>query len=227
MKKVISYPISSTSPGWPGNPTYHVEQFTDIRKGDSANTFKIHLFNHFGTHLDAPLHFNENGTAVKDLPIEEFFYEKPLLLDIPKGAGEKIYVEDLQPYKEELNHCDLLMIRTGFGKERKDNPKLYAENGPAFGSDAARYLVENYGGKIKAAALDFISLASYSDSVDGDLAHRYMCGKYTKEHILIIEDVDMEGLEREHLAYAEAIPLFLEGVDSSPVTMWVEIRQEG
>ena len=94
MKKVISYPIAKESPGWPGNPTYQAEQVTDIQKGDSANTFMIHLFNHFGTHMDAPLHFNPKGTAVKDLPIEEFLYENPLLVDIPKGAGEKIYTED-------------------------------------------------------------------------------------------------------------------------------------
>lgn len=225
MKKVISYPISQKSPGWPGNPTYEVEQYTGIQKGDSANTFLVHIFNHFGTHLDAPNHFYDKGTAIKDLPLDNFLYKHPCLLDIPKKAGEKVFVEDLQPYKEKLNECDLLMIRTGFSKERKDDPRVYSENGPAISSDAARYLVENYAGKIKAVALDFISLASYSDSVDGDLAHQFMCGKYTPGHILIIEDVNLEGLSDDSLVYAEAIPLFMEGVDSSPVTMWVETKE--
>lgn len=224
MRKIISYPISEKSPGWPGNPTYRTEQVTDIKKGDSANTYMIHLFNHFGTHLDAPLHFYEKGLPVCQLPIDEFIYEKPLLLDIPKQAGEKILVEELASYEEKLKTCDLLMIRTGFSKMRAENPQLYAQNGPAVSSSAARYLMENYAGQMKALALDFISLASYSDCVDGDQAHRYLCGKFHQGHICIIEDVNMDGLDGDGICRAQAIPLYLEGVDSSPVTMWVDME---
>lgn len=226
MRKVISYPISKESPGWPGNPTYTIDQVTDINAGDSANTFMLHLFNHFGSHMDAPKHFYDEGLSIKDFPIDSFIYEKPLLLDIPKMAGEKIFEEDLIPYAEALEECDLLMIRTGFSKTRKKNPTIYKENGPAVSSEAAKYLVENFGGKMKAVALDFISLASYSDSVDGDLAHQYMCGKFHTKSIFIIEDINLEELDRNKIQGAAAIPLYLDGVDSSPVTMWVEMKQE-
>ena len=151
-------------------------------------------------------------------------------MDIPKGAGEKIYTEDLRPYEQEIKGRDLLMIRTGFSRVRAENPQVYAQNGPALCSDAAKYLMENYADQLKAVALDFISLASYSDCVDGDLSHQYLCGKFHPGHICIIEDVNMEGLSQEQLVYAEALPLFLEGVDSSPVTMWVKLqtdRQDG
>ena len=154
----------------------------------------------------------------------------PVLVDIPKGAGEKIYTEDLRPYEQEIKGRDLLMIRTGFSRVRAENPQVYAQNGPALCSDAAKYLMENYADQLKAVALDFISLASYSDCVDGDLSHQYLCGKFHPGHICIIEDVNMEGLSQEQLVYAEALPLFLEGVDSSPVTMWVKLqtdRQDG
>ena len=224
MRKIISYPISKKNPGWPGNPTYEIEQVTDIKSGDSANTFMLHLFNHFGSHMDAPKHFYNDGESISEFSIDNFFYDKPLLLDIPKAAGEKIYEEDLLPYAEQIAECDLLMIRTGFSKMRGENPALYAENGPAVSSEAAKYLIENYAGKMKAIALDFISLASYSDSVDGDLAHQYMCGKFHTKTIFIIEDVNFEGLDKKRIQKAAAIPLYLEGVDSSPVAMWAEIK---
>ena len=51
-----------------------------------------------------------------------------------------------------------------------------------------------------------------------------MCGKFHTKTIFIIEDVNFEGLDKKRIQKAAAIPLYLEGVDSSPVTMWAEIK---
>ena len=67
-----------------------------------------------------------------------------------------------------------------------------------------------------------VSLASYSDTKDGDLAHQIMLGMYHDRYICIIEDVNMEGLPSGFLKNAAAVPLIIEGIDSSPVTMWAE-----
>ena len=82
--------------------------------------------------MDAPLHFNPKGAAVKDLPIEEFLYENPLLVDIPKGAGEKIYTEDLRPYEQEIKGRDLLMIRRGFPGCAQKIPRCMPRMGRRF-----------------------------------------------------------------------------------------------
>ena len=91
-----------------------------------------------------------------------------------------------------------------------------------YSADAAKYLMEKYVGKIRAVALDFISLASPLYPEDGTEAHRWMCGQYCEGNIFIIEDVNMSCLEKDMIKSAAAIPLYLHGVDSSPVTMWVE-----
>ena len=70
--------------------------------------------------------------------------------------------------------------------------------------------------------MDFVSLASYSDTTDGDLSHQHMLGMYKNGFICIIEDVNMKNIPSGFLKKAAAIPLFLEGIDSSPVTMWAE-----
>ena len=173
MFKILSYPIKDGDPTWPGNPTCSLEPHTSIAKGDTANTATIHLFNHYGTHLDGPMHFNPNGISLDKVPVERFFYQKPLVIDVPKKAGEKILTEDLIPYKDQIAQADFLFLRTGFWKKRKSDPSVYENNGPAVGSAAATYLRENFP-NLKAIGLDFVSLASYSDGKDGDLAHQIM-----------------------------------------------------
>lgn len=228
MRQLISYPVRTDDPAWPGNPTISLEQYNSIAGGDVANTYNIHIFNHYGTHFDAPKHFYDKGLPIAALDFDRFFYEAPVILDIPKGPGEKITDEDLTPFAAQIGNCDLLMLRTGFSRMRTEDPHTYAYNGPAVGSSAAKYLMNHFT-NIKAVALDFISLASYTDPTDGNLAHQYMLGTFHDHYICIIEDVNLallparDVLKTTPVKQAAAIPLLIEGVDSSPVTMWAEL----
>ena len=221
MYQLLSYPIKEGQPTWPGNPACSLEPPTSIAGGDTANTCTIHLFNHYGTHLVGPMHFYGKGIPLDEVPFGQFFFHKPLLLDIPKEPGAKLMPEDLIPHREDVKDADLLLIRTGFSKYRREKPDLYENNGPAVSSRLARYLQDNMS-HLKALALDFVSLASYSDTKDGDLAHQIMLGMFHDRYICIIEDVNMEGLPSGFLKNAAAVPLIIEGIDSSPVTMWAE-----
>lgn len=100
MYQILSYPIKEGQPTWPGNPTFSLEPHTSIAGGDTANTCTIHLFNHYGTHLDGPMHFYGKGISLDQVPFEHFFFHKPLLLDIPKEPGGKLMPEDLILYRE-------------------------------------------------------------------------------------------------------------------------------
>lgn len=60
--------------------------------------------------LTRPGHYHAAGLTINEIPKERFFYQHPLLLDIPKGRLEKIEVSDLQPYEDSLKVCDLLML---------------------------------------------------------------------------------------------------------------------
>ena len=165
MYQILSYPIKKGQPTWPGNPAFSLEPHTSIAGGDTANTCTIHLFNHYGTHLDGPMHFYGKGIPLDQVPFGQFFFHKPLLLDIPKEPGAKLMPEDLIPHREDVKDADLLLIRTGFSKYRREKPDLYENNGPAVSSRLARYLQDNMS-HLKALALDFVSLASYSDTKD-------------------------------------------------------------
>ena len=223
MRKRISYTLNSNDPGWPGNPKIGFASYTSIAEGDSCNQYILSLFNHFGSHMDGARHFNDNGIRLAEEDFDRFFYGHPLLVDIPKKAAEAVIKEDLVPYAAEIAKADLLMIRTGFSKIRRDDPEIYSAKGPYMDSDAAKYLMDHFRSNLKAVALDFISLGSPAAPDGGGLAHQYMLGVHHHgEHICIIEDVNFEGLESEKLRSAAAVPLFTEIMDSAQVTMWVE-----
>lgn len=221
MATLLSYPIIKGAPTWPGNPTISFTPCESMANGDAANTCTIHLFNHFSTHMDAPRHFVREGLAIAQVPFDRFSFHHPLLLDIPMKPAQVITPQDLAPYQETIAQCDLLMLHTGMGKLRQTDPETYSARGPAVGSPCARWLMDTFP-HLKGLALDFISLASYAHGEDGPVAHRLMLGEEHDHYVLIIEDANLSALDAHSLGRIYAIPLLIEGVDSSPVTMWME-----
>ncbi|MFA9498964.1 cyclase family protein [Mannheimia sp. E30BD] len=219
----LSYPLDVNDPGFPGEPTLSLETCTSTDKGDVYNSSKIHLFNHFGSHFDAPRHFNPNGVTITELPLSQFIYEKPLLLDIPKQSGQMIEPEDLQPHLAAIQQADLLLIRTGFEQLRKENPSEYAHNGGAVSIQCAEFLIKNVS-NLKAIGFDFISLASPAHPDHGVKAHQVMLGMYSSNFICIIEDLMLSEVNAEKLKKVFALPLRVKGVDSSQVTVLAEIQ---
>ena len=58
-----------------GDPAPKTDRIMDIRKGEIYNLSTISMCAHNGTHIDAPLHFLENGRAAHEIPLENFVGE--------------------------------------------------------------------------------------------------------------------------------------------------------
>lgn len=223
MFKRYSYNLSVSSPVWPGNPpAATVEPFESIGRGDHANTFRINLFTHSGTHIDVPLHFNPNGKNAIGLGIEEFIFYKPLVLKIEKMDRELITVEDLEPHKETIAACDMLCIYTGWAKLREEDPERFATTGPGVSNLAVEYLVTQFP-SLRALGLDLISLGSAANIEETIKSHKTVTGRGAVDgkFIIVIEDMIID----QKLGDAKRIytwPLFIEGADASPVTIVAE-----
>ena len=218
----LSNNINKNDPGWPDSPKFEYTPLLEISKGDVANTGIISIFNHFGTHIDAPKHYNDDGLRVAELPLDTFIYETPLLLRIPKSYYEFITPDDLKPFYNELKKADLLMVYSGFNQKRKEDPEGYSRKGPAFGADAAKYVMDNF--NLKAVAVDWISFASFDFPEDGTLAHQYMFGKFHDHYTCVIEDACFDMILDKRIIRVYALPLLVEGVDSSQVTIIAEVE---
>jgi kynurenine formamidase len=218
----LSYEIDPAHPGWPGNPTYRWEQLSSIAAGDVANYGVLSVCDHFGSHLDAPNHFNDEGRKIADVPLERFVYDRPRLVDVPKTNGELVTRAELEAHDDIVREADLLLIRTGWSSVRATEPRRYAAEGPGVAPDACEYLIDQPG--LGAIALDTISLAAYRRrDPEGILAHQILCGVGRGDrYVIIIEDVDLSRYPADAVR-VYAIPLFAALADSSPCTVFAEV----
>ena len=223
MYRRLSYTLNVRDHAFPGAPTMRIEPFESMQEGDRLNTYNVTLFNHFGTHMDGPNHFNGQGRQLYELELSTFIFEKPLLVDIPKGRGELVEPEELMRFDEAIRAADLLLVRSGFSAMRASDNRAYSEEGHAISARAAELIVERYQ-NLKAVGMDWISLSSPLHLEDGIRAHQIMLGKTGAEPVLIIEDIDLSGLDPDTLETVFALPLFIEGIDSAPVTILAKIR---
>jgi arylformamidase len=68
----ITHTISERLAPWPGDTPYEFKFVARLRDGASCNVGKLTSSIHFGTHLDAPYHYNENGATIDALPPDVF-----------------------------------------------------------------------------------------------------------------------------------------------------------
>lgn len=66
----ISMPLDGRTPVWPGSPGYGRSAHLALAAGDVANASAIEMDVHCGTHVDAPLHFVDEGDDIDQLGLD-------------------------------------------------------------------------------------------------------------------------------------------------------------
>lgn len=219
----LSYNLTEDFPPLCPNPNRLIIKHLDrISEGKRSNRFSIQITSHLGTHIDSPYHFNINGKRIVDFSVENYVFDKPVVIDINKNDEEFISRSDLIPYIEKIAKCDLLMLRTGFSKYRFTDPMRYARRNPGISKDVAEYLVENFS-NIRALAIDAISIEFEGNFAHEFKAHKIFLGDNTHP-ILLIEDVNLD-FDFSGLLRVVALPLFIDKVDGSPCTVIAELKE--
>jgi arylformamidase len=225
---VLSHPLTATSPVWPGNPAAaDIELVESTARGDHANTTILRLFSHSGTHVDTPWHFNPNGPAAWQIPVERFVFGAPRWIEVPAGERTVIGPEMLEPHAATIADADLLLMHTGWSAQRPADPRRYAADGPLLAPEAARWLVAAFP-DLRGIATDAISIAAPWDIPRAVETHHALMGVGSDDgrYVLIYEDVRLVP-EAARARRVMAWPLFVEGADGSPVTIVAELPDEG
>lgn len=184
-----------------------------ISKGDSSNVYSITIENHWGTHIDCPAHFFENGLRAADYSPETWFFQKPFVLPLKLAENSLAGPEDMGKIPE---GTDLLLIKSGFSCFR--GTEKYTHNNPGLKPEVGIWLREAHP-YVKAVGLDFISPSSYRNRALGRESHRaFLDPDGINAPILIIEDMDLSHDLRE-LREVWVAPLRVEGIDSAPCTV--------
>jgi len=68
----ISVPLHPGLPVWPGSHGVHISRLMNVADGDIANVSRLDIDVHSGSHIDAPLHFLDDGDTTDEIPLEKF-----------------------------------------------------------------------------------------------------------------------------------------------------------
>jgi kynurenine formamidase len=220
----LSYHLSESTPFPKSLPGPKLRRLYDLAKGDACNSFYLTTNNHAGTHVDGPRHFNPKGRSITDYALSELVFVKPEVLDIQVSKDELIVPGHLEGVATCRRDCDLLLIRSGFGKYRSD-ANTYIEHNPGFSAAAADFLMRQFC-ELKAVGMDFASAAATAHMEEGCEAHRVFlgCGAFSNRPVLLIEDVCFPD-PLPPLLKTYVVPWFFDGLDSAPCTLFAETEE--
>jgi kynurenine formamidase len=168
-KKVVdlTHTMSADFPTFDGAPGIEMQKVFDLKK-DGYNLYRWGLIEHSGTHLDAPIHFSENGMALEQIPAETLVVPLAVINVADKAAKDADYQlsrADLAAWERRHgrlpDNCCVAM-NSGWARHVADKARYVGKdsNGvmhfPGIGPDAAAWLIKER--RVAGLAVDTLSL---------------------------------------------------------------------
>lgn len=198
----ISIPVSSDLPVWPGDPRVVLERYQKISSGSSCNNSKLACSVHTGTHVDAPVHFIENGTTVENLSLKALI-GPALVVELPEAdmiTPEMLDALTLVPQTTRL----LLKTRNSALWANPHHP--FHQDFVALSPDAASWII---GKGIGLVGIDYLSIQMFKDAEP--LTHRILL----EAGVIIIEGLDLQEVTPGNYQLI-CLPIKLAGSDGAP-----------
>lgn len=184
-------------PPWPDDPPFSRESISALAKGDSCNVSLIQTSSHFGTHMDAPYHFEEEGMRLDQIPLSILM--GPVLVHAVEGV-DLIQAEHLP----DLSGVERVLFKTSNGRFVSDTE--FHTDYVSLGLDAARALTQ---AGVRLVGIDYFSIEAFR--APGHPVHRELCG----QDVILLEGVDLRRIEPGWYELI-ALPLAIEDGDGSP-----------
>jgi len=134
----LTYPLSPDSLYWPTGSRFEHQQL-NWGMSEGGYWYASAAFSspeHLGTHLDAPIHFGENGWTNADIPIERLFAHG-VVIDITSksnaSADATLSVDDIEAWEDRndtLQEGSIAIIRTGWASQWTDWETYYGSSTP-------------------------------------------------------------------------------------------------
>ncbi|MDA9934304.1 cyclase family protein [Rubripirellula sp.] len=171
----LSHTFDKQTIYWPTENGFRLipEKAGITEKGYYYSSNRFMAAEHGGTHLDAPVHFNENGKSVDKLPLRQLMGEAAVI-DVTAACRQdpdyQISVADLRAWEEKTGRqlVDVIvLLNTGYAQHWSDRKKYLGTDQlgteavaklhfPGLDPEAARWLTEHRA--IKAIGLDTASI---------------------------------------------------------------------
>lgn len=187
----VSVPIRPEMITYPGDPQVRMERAASIEHGDVANLTRLDFGVHSGTHVDAPLHFIDQGVGADALALDMFLGPCEV---VDATAADGAIGPELVP-----DGVERVLFKTR--NSRLWERDAFEEGFVRIGVAAAQRLVDN---GVRLVGIDYLSVG------DPD-THRTLLGA----GIAAVEGLDLRGIEPGPYSLA-CLPLRIIDSDGAP-----------
>lgn len=197
----ITYPISTKLPKWPGSIGLTVTQQMQMPQ-QTNNLTSIAIDCHLGTHLDAPLHFIQNGKAIHELDLEKCIGEAYLAEIYGKAS---IGYEDLEQANIPAT-CKRLLLKTDNQQYWQQGLNTFQQDFASVDLSGVQWIIEK---GIVLVGIDYLSIQRFNDSI---AVHQQLLEK----EIVIVETLNLEKVDAGWYSLI-CLPIKLYGLEGAPV----------
>jgi arylformamidase len=185
---------------WPGDTPYALTKILDRGQGETVNLTTLTLSAHTGSHVDAPLHFSDEGASIDQVPLSSF-WGPAQVVTVEKRSGPLLPADFAGT---DLSLAPRLLVRSAASDlEQSLFPEAFVYPSPELAPFMAGHGIVLFGSD--APSMD----EQNSKTLDGHHA-------LARQGIAILEWLDLRRAD-DGLYELVALPLRIAGGDGSPV----------
>ncbi len=219
----LAYAINEKLVPWPGDQKWFEAEVNSTVEENGYFTRSFWMLEHYGTHLDAPIHFPPGKTPIDQIPAKQFF-GMAVVFDVrEEGAADADYqllskgVDEWEERHGQIPGGAIALLRTGWASRWPDVRRYRNQDAegkmhfPGFSVEAVERLIERKVGGIGCDTMSVDCGASEQFAV-----HRLALGAglYHLENLSDLSDLPEAG------AYLVVAPIKLEGGSGGPVRVF-------
>jgi kynurenine formamidase len=219
----LSYAINDKLVPWPGDTRLFEARVNATIEKNGYFTRSFWMLEHYGTHLDAPIHFPPGKMTVDEIPARKLF-GPAVVLDVRiEGAKDSDYqvpaarVEEWEKRHGRIPEGAIVLLRTGWASRWPDGQRYRNQDAqgrmhfPGYSVEAAKLLIER---KVSGLGCDTMS-ADYGASEDFAVHHAVLgAGLYQLENLADLSELPESG------AFLVVAPIKLEGGSGGAVRVF-------
>ena len=223
----LSYAISDKLVPWPGDTRWFEAQVNASVEKNGYFSRSFWMLEHYGTHLDAPIHFPPGKVAVDQIPTEQLFGPAVVLDVRAEGSKDADYllavarVEEWETTHGRIPAGAIVLLRTGWSARWPDVQRYRNQDAqgrmhfPGFSLEAVKLLIER---KVSGLGSDTLNV-DYGASEDFAVHHLALgAGLYHLENLADLSEMPEAG------AFLIVAPIKLEGGSGGPVRVFAVLE---
>ena len=157
----LTHAYDDTTIYWPSAPSgfeLHEDAYGHVEGGWFYSSYSIATPEHGGTHMDAPIHFDEHGQTVDQIPLQRLIGPAVIVDVSAKAALDPDYLMqpgDIEAFEADHGRIEpgsVVLLNTGWAARWPDRLAYLGDDRPgrtddlhfpSFGEDAVRILIDD------------------------------------------------------------------------------------